>query len=692
MNEADLLWGEAEQVHERRRLLGIADAGGPDPARPAGADAAAARKCLADQQSVGLAFSGGGIRSATFNLGLLQGLAQLKLLRYVDFLSTVSGGGYIGAWFTSWIQREQSLSAVERKLQPAPVGRHQGPAATEEPHEIHHLRRYSNYLAPRAGFLTADTWVLYATYLRNFLLCQAVLLPTITLVLLFARFALMVHHPDLLRGDRLGHAGTWENFLGVVVVVLWLCAGAVAVTGAFQVREEGEADGAAPWWTTLLFLCVLLPLVGSAVFFCYFPASQLQRLHAAWPLYYFPVVDELLAKWAGWSIDEARLLLAYVAAPAVVLFMVAVLVYVPMAFVAALRARRWSVVLTGLWTGVRHCWWMTLAGCLGGLLLFAIFQLLTAFYATQGFMEVHSAMAEDDKTRRLAAELYPELGVAAPVAEPAADVSREFVELHNLLRMLQVLENAWLSLNLDAEYAHPLNRGWMDAFYRWTSTPTFRKLWPVLRSEYGRGFVRFCERQAGIGVVNVEISPLPNAGALPPRFCTEFSDEWLQDAEPLATRFGRCVTFSGAPLCWLVQTRMPNQTQRADCGIVMICQDPSGEPDVLELFIWLRGPYRNTGIGRPALHRAIDELCRRWVQEFTFICPPLYLTVRLPKSRLTGVGGKMLESMWLTFFHHEDFRRIDAPAVSEPAAPVSLVQQARKARAECIILQRKIHP
>src|SRR5260370_13371347 len=43
---------------------------------------------------IGLAFSGGGIRSATFNLGILQGLAQLGLLRKFDYLSMVPRGGY----------------------------------------------------------------------------------------------------------------------------------------------------------------------------------------------------------------------------------------------------------------------------------------------------------------------------------------------------------------------------------------------------------------------------------------------------------------------------------------------------------------------------------------------------------------------------------------------------------------------
>ncbi|HEX5373019.1 MAG TPA: hypothetical protein VFW84_09825 [Aquabacterium sp.] len=58
----------------------------------------------------GLALSGGGIRSATFCLGVLQALAkrsspgappEQSLLSQFDYVSTVSGGGYIGSFFTS---------------------------------------------------------------------------------------------------------------------------------------------------------------------------------------------------------------------------------------------------------------------------------------------------------------------------------------------------------------------------------------------------------------------------------------------------------------------------------------------------------------------------------------------------------------------------------------------------------------
>ena len=54
-----------------------------------------------------LCFSGGGIRSATFGLGIVEGLARNGLLKRFDFLSTVSGGGYLGSWLSAWIARRR---------------------------------------------------------------------------------------------------------------------------------------------------------------------------------------------------------------------------------------------------------------------------------------------------------------------------------------------------------------------------------------------------------------------------------------------------------------------------------------------------------------------------------------------------------------------------------------------------------
>ena len=80
---------------KRRRQRARADGYAPsDPDVPPIADGAEPGALPRD--TVGLALSGGGIRSATFSLGFLQALAANGLLRHVDFLSTVSGGGYIG--------------------------------------------------------------------------------------------------------------------------------------------------------------------------------------------------------------------------------------------------------------------------------------------------------------------------------------------------------------------------------------------------------------------------------------------------------------------------------------------------------------------------------------------------------------------------------------------------------------------
>ena len=54
---------------------------------------------------IGLAFSGGGIRSASFGLGVLEALRDFGLLKQIDYLSTVSGGGYIGGWLSANCKR-----------------------------------------------------------------------------------------------------------------------------------------------------------------------------------------------------------------------------------------------------------------------------------------------------------------------------------------------------------------------------------------------------------------------------------------------------------------------------------------------------------------------------------------------------------------------------------------------------------
>ena len=132
------------------------------------------------EKRAALCISGGGIRSATFALGVLQGLARCGLLEKFHYLSTVSGGGYIGGWLTAWIQRaDGGLDEVARNLAKPREDTRPNP----EPLEMQNLRSYSNYLSPRLGLLSADTWTLVATVFRNLLLNWLVLIPLLAAVL-----------------------------------------------------------------------------------------------------------------------------------------------------------------------------------------------------------------------------------------------------------------------------------------------------------------------------------------------------------------------------------------------------------------------------------------------------------------------------------------------------------------------------
>lgn len=110
-------------------------------------------RIVADRGLTGVSFSGGGIRSATFNLGVLQGLAQLGLLPHVDYLSSVSGGGYIHEFLAGWILQDGSQAKVIEDLIPqAEPG-----CLPRAPEPIQWLKRYSSYLTPARGIFSTDT-------------------------------------------------------------------------------------------------------------------------------------------------------------------------------------------------------------------------------------------------------------------------------------------------------------------------------------------------------------------------------------------------------------------------------------------------------------------------------------------------------------------------------------------------------
>ena len=197
---ADVLACELESIAACRRAVLGEEPVPPSPAADLLPFEAVRHRAL-DLDLVGLAFSGGGIRSATVSIGVLQGLVALKLLPVVDYLSTVSGGGYAGGWLAAWVKREGDIQNVQKELDPGRVA--QSDAARyaadlaepldhivdEEPEPVRHLRDYSRYLSPRFGMLSGDTWTLISIYLRNLFINNMLLLPTLLLVVLLGRVA-----------------------------------------------------------------------------------------------------------------------------------------------------------------------------------------------------------------------------------------------------------------------------------------------------------------------------------------------------------------------------------------------------------------------------------------------------------------------------------------------------------------------
>jgi len=251
----EVLENELQQVETSRGLrLGV------DAQRPA-----------ADKSFVGLSFSGGGIRSATFNLGVLQALAKREVLTKFDYLSTVSGGGYIGSWLMAWMHHKRIGSkGVQDALRtpPAPV------TQAADPPEVHFLRDYSNYLTPRRGVLGADLWAFLASYFRNMLLNQLILVLLLVSVLLLPRLAVYGLHllenlEDLLKEvpwlnmiQSQGFA-TWAGLVLSWIAVYYIGKNLLTLEPACGDPNRRFAQ------TREVHRRIVLPLIAASAFFAY---------------------------------------------------------------------------------------------------------------------------------------------------------------------------------------------------------------------------------------------------------------------------------------------------------------------------------------------------------------------------------------------------------------------------------------
>lgn len=202
----------AEADAEERRLIEAGEAVNED----AGFDvrnqvSPGLYRWLRRQNRAALCLSGGGIRSASFGLGVLQALAshpgrsragsfalqnsdpeqeaQRSVLGRIHYLSTVSGGGYIGSWLSAWLHRDGFVRVWSDLTRRPSDLRNPG----DEPNAVQWIRDHSNYLTPQLGLTSADTLAGISIVMRNTILNWFIILPTLIAALcLFKLFELLV--------------------------------------------------------------------------------------------------------------------------------------------------------------------------------------------------------------------------------------------------------------------------------------------------------------------------------------------------------------------------------------------------------------------------------------------------------------------------------------------------------------------
>jgi choline dehydrogenase-like flavoprotein len=211
----------------------------------------------------GLALSGGGIRSAAFNLGLLQGLAQKDKLRKIDYLSTVSGGAFIGGFLGRLFHGPRVTKSAD------PCGRAQDILQSNQSVSIKWLRDNSNYLFA-AG--VTDWYYAAGIFFRNTLAVYLVL--GILLIAIFGGLAgisqlpwiapLLPRIETLPEVQELMGTGSWTKYLSVWwwLPIAMLVFVVVPMSFAFWLAPKSDSNRPVPpfsfaaWVVLVIAACV----------------------------------------------------------------------------------------------------------------------------------------------------------------------------------------------------------------------------------------------------------------------------------------------------------------------------------------------------------------------------------------------------------------------------------------------------
>ena len=178
----------------------------------------------------GLALSGGGIRSATFCLGVVQRLAQAELLGRFDYISTVSGGGYLGSFLGNQFAKPDPAASGPTATAGSEFNEAFPPGTKDSP-KVRHLRNSSKYLLPSTSFERLQlVGLLISGVLASTLLVAFVPMVCATLVHFFARFG-GLELTTAIGSRHIGSLWVFAAAMGVVAVLCWLIR---PITAAWQ--------------------------------------------------------------------------------------------------------------------------------------------------------------------------------------------------------------------------------------------------------------------------------------------------------------------------------------------------------------------------------------------------------------------------------------------------------------------------
>ena len=200
------------------------------------------------QDTIGLSLSGGGIRSAAFCLGVLQALDLAQVLDKVDYLSTVSGGGYIGLSMRAAMNQNGGKFPFPSRLK------------WDESPSLEHIRDTSNYLFPNGPFDFFRNAAIYTRGLvANFILIMIFLLLAAALTIWSNPTLDALSKPDFL-GYEFPSEFTSSQFAVTVYFALSVAFGFLlwgVVRSLFRISKEvGRPEVAVFGWVLVAFLVI----------------------------------------------------------------------------------------------------------------------------------------------------------------------------------------------------------------------------------------------------------------------------------------------------------------------------------------------------------------------------------------------------------------------------------------------------